>query len=97
VGLFWLECQIIPLKDYDMHKAVKNRSFFKYYLFDDPTHVNKLSIRKVSKDLSEFFKEVYLEPSYGFLGTTINKIVGEIDHRSPISVFSDKYFGYAIK
>jgi len=47
---------------YDMFKAFKTKAY-KYYFFDDPTHINKLNIYKFEKDLKKVFNDVKIHPT----------------------------------
>lgn len=75
---------------YDILKALKNLKkfnfgLFKYYLFDDPTHINKLNYKKLEKDL-EIFSNFYLYPTKIFF----NKFIKN-------KKYSDKIMGVAKK
>lgn len=58
-----------PIKRfYDMktvlyHIVKRNFSAIKYYLFDDPTHINKLNVLDYEKDFSQYFSSVKLYPT----------------------------------
>ena len=58
-----------PIKRlYDMktvlyHILKRNFSIIKYYLFDDPTHINKLNVLDYEKDFSAYFSHVKLYPT----------------------------------
>ncbi len=74
----------------DIKKALKwikhrNKDKFVYYLFDDPTHVNKLNYKKLRNDM-DMFKNVKLYPTQSFLYRLTGK-----------EKFSDKIIGVAIK
>jgi 2-polyprenyl-3-methyl-5-hydroxy-6-metoxy-1,4-benzoquinol methylase len=95
-GFFLVGMPNYPFKRiYDIYKAISNRKFFKYYLFDDPTHVNKMSIKSFSSDLNSYFDEINLKPSFGVLEKIVQLFFKEINHNNFISIFCDKYFGYA--
>jgi len=69
---------------------------FKYYLLDDLTHCNKLSIKKLDADLKIYFDEVYLEPSYILLEERI-KLLKKSEIRNKLRCFGDKINGYCLK
>lgn len=71
---------------YDFFKAFKTKQF-KYYFFDDPTHVNKLSYKKFKQDLKKIFPEVNLDPTYILLENQIKCIK---KNRNKITIFADK-------
>ncbi len=98
-GIFMVGMPNYPFKRfYDLVKAYSNNKFWKYYLFDDPTHINKISIKKFAHDLKCIFPEVHLRPSYAFLqGMVENYWADDLDHECLFSLFCDKYFGYAKK
>lgn len=65
-GVFAVGAPNYPFKRiYDMSKAFKQptREERNYYLFDDPTHCNKVSIFQVEKDLARYFKDIRLLPT----------------------------------
>jgi SAM-dependent methyltransferase len=78
---------------YDFKKAFQTK-MYRYYFLDDPTHCNKLSIRKLEKDLREVFPLVALEPTYIFFQDKLNFIK---KNRNIFKVFCDKIFGYCDK
>ena len=83
-----------PIKRiYDIMMAYQTRNY-KYYLFDDPTHVNKLSILKYEKDLKTLFSQVNLEPTFILFE---NKIAFIRNHRHKLRLFGQKFFGYCDK
>lgn len=85
-----------PIKRlYDIRKAIKTE-FTRYYLFDDPTHCNKMSIYRLEKDLKQLFKEVYLEPTYIFFQEKVPWLRRK-KVRQLLRAFCDKVFGYCIK
>jgi len=64
-GIFVVGAPNYPVKRlYDIRAAIKTITYRKYYLFDDPTHCNKLSIFEVERDLNRLFENVFLEPSW---------------------------------
>ena len=75
---------------YDMKKALKglikfNIKTFKYYLLDDPTHINLLNYSKLEKDF-QMFSYLELSPTKIFLKQIIKN-----------KKYSDKIIGIAIK
>jgi SAM-dependent methyltransferase len=80
---------------YDMVKAIRTE-YTRYYLFDDPTHCNKLSINQLEKDLSIHFLTVNLDVSFGFLETFIPWLQSH-KNRQKIRKLSDKISGYCVK
>lgn len=71
---------------YDFFKAFKTRQF-KYYFFDDPTHINKLNINIFEKDLLNVFNNVKIRPTYIILEKSFKFIK---KNRDKLRIFSDK-------
>lgn len=95
-GRFVIGTPNYPVKRfYDILKAFKT-GMFKYYLFDDPTHCNKLSIGRLENDLKINFDEVYLEPSYILFEDQI-KLLKNYKMRNKLKYFGDKISGYCLK
>ena len=95
-GRFVVGTPNYPIKRlYDMRLALTTQ-FTKYYLFDDPTHCNKLSIFQLEKDLSKVFKVVYLEPTRLFLQEK-SAWLREPKVRQMLKGFGNKVIGYCIK
>jgi len=95
-GRFVLGTPNYPVKRfYDLLKAFKTR-MFKYYLLDDPTHCNKLSMKKLDADLKIYFAEVHLEPSYLLFENQI-KVLKKPEIRNRLRRFGDKINGYCLK
>jgi SAM-dependent methyltransferase len=83
-----------PIKRlYDLKKAVETK-MYRYYLFDDPTHVNRLSIKQLGKDLGDLFPVVKLEPTYIFFENTFSWVR---ENRQRLAIFGDKISGYCEK
>ncbi|MDH3259130.1 MAG: class I SAM-dependent methyltransferase [Deltaproteobacteria bacterium] len=78
---------------YDLKKAFDTK-MFRYYFFDDPTHVNKLSIKQLERDLREVFPVVKLEPTYIFFENNIGWIKR---NREKLRLIGDKISGYCDK
>ncbi|MFH1550679.1 MAG: methyltransferase domain-containing protein [Planctomycetota bacterium] len=78
---------------YDFVKAIKTR-MFRYYLLDDPGHVNKLSIRRLTRDLKEVFPIVNIRPTYVLFENRFGLIRR---NRDRLRLFCDKVFGYCEK
>jgi len=81
---------------YDIIKAFRNPRMFRYYLFDDPTHCNKMSINQLESDLKKYFSEVYLYPSYIFLEGKL-KFLKNPELRNKLRIIGDKISGYCVK
>jgi SAM-dependent methyltransferase len=95
-GRFVVGTPNYPIKRvYDIWKAVKTE-FTHYYLYDDPTHCNKMSIYRLEKDLSRLFREVHLEPSYIFFEEKMALLRNE-RIRNRLRMLADKVSGYCIK
>lgn len=95
-GRFVVGTPNYPIKRlYDMRSAIATE-FTRYYLFDDPTHCNKLSIYRLEKDLSGVFREVHLEPTYLPLQGKIAWL-RKPKTRHLLRVFGSKIIGYCIK
>jgi ubiquinone/menaquinone biosynthesis C-methylase UbiE len=93
-GRFVVGTPNYPIKRfYDILKAFSTK-MYKYYLFDDPTHYNKLSIGRLEKDLSKYYPEVQLEPSYIIFEDKIKTIR---KYRNKLRYFGDKISGYCLK
>ena len=97
-GVFLVGMPNYPFKRiYDIYTAFTNHKFFKYYLLDDPSHINKMSLKQFCVDLGAFFKEINIRPSFGPFERITRKIGCDINQNSILSAFSNKYFGYAKK
>lgn len=95
-GRFVVGTPNYPIKRlYDMWKAITT-NFTRYYLFDDPTHCNKMSIFRLEKDLKRVFKYVHLEPTYIFFEGKI-PLLKNPNVRHILRGFGNKVFGYCIK
>jgi len=95
-GRFVVGTPNYPIKRfYDILKAFKT-GMFRYYLLDDPTHCNKLSIRQLENDLKIYFSEIYLEPSYILFEDQI-KLLKKSEIRDKLKYFGDKINGYCLK
>lgn len=98
-GRFVVGTPNYPIKRlYDLFTALKreNRKLMLYYLFDDPTHINRLSILGLERDLSEHFEQVHLEPTYLFLERRL-KWLRDPGVRHRLRVFGYKLAGYCIR
>ncbi|HQQ50715.1 MAG TPA: class I SAM-dependent methyltransferase, partial [Spirochaetota bacterium] len=71
---------------YDIKKAFKSKQY-RYYLLDDPTHCNKLSILRYEKDFGAFFNEVRFEPTEIFFENNMDIIKR---NRYRLRFFGDK-------
>ena len=80
---------------FDMVKALRTQ-YTRYYLFDDPTHCNKLSVRQLEQDLTKHFSTVDLDVTFDFLQMRI-RWLQKAENRKRIRVLADKIFGYCIK
>lgn len=66
-GVFALGAPNYPIKRfYDVSTALRQRTREErnYYLFDDPTHCNKVFVLQVERDLKRYFTDIRLMPSY---------------------------------
>jgi SAM-dependent methyltransferase len=95
-GRFVLGAPNYPIKRlYDMFTAMKSENP-SYYLFDDPTHVNRLSCRRLESDLRPWFREVHLWASRLFLDGKIAWLRrAETRHR--LRALGYKLSGYCVK
>jgi SAM-dependent methyltransferase len=80
---------------YDLLKAVQTRHT-SYYLFDDPTHVNKLSFHQLERDLANVFREVHLKADRVLLQNRI-PLLRRPDVQRRLRVLGDKAIGYCVK
>lgn len=93
-GTFIVGTPNYPFKRiYDFKKAFKTK-MYKYYFFDDPTHINKLSIMQLERDLKAIFQEVCLLPSYIFFEEKFRIVKA---NRMCLRRFADKITGYCRK
>lgn len=96
-GVFLVGMPNYPYKRlYDLIKAATTPKYRRYYLFDDPTHVNKISIRRFETDLCKHFSSIHLKPGFGPI-QPVADVLGIDSHHKWLSRFCDKYFGYAMK
>lgn len=98
-GRFVLGTPNYPIKRfYDMFTAMKkeNRRLFLYYLFDDPTHINRLSIYRLERDLEPYFTDINLFPSYLFFQRRI-KLLRHPEVRRRLRILGYKLSGYCVK
>lgn len=85
-----------PIKRlYDLVLAVTSEHT-RYYLWDDPTHCNRLSIRRLERDLRRHFDEVHLEPTRLFFESRIAWLRRE-RVRQRLRILGDKVAGYCVK
>ncbi len=95
-GRFIVGTPNYPIKRlYDM-KAALTTNQTRYYLFDDPTHCNKLSIRRLETDLQNLFSQVHLEPTHILLEGWI-KWLQKPTVRKRLRMLGNKVAGYCIK
>lgn len=95
-GRFVVGTPNYPIKRlYDLHKAFTS-GHGRYYLLDDPTHCNKLSILRLERDLSRHFREVRLEPSKIFLEGRL-RWLRRPGVRRRLRLLGDKISGYCVK
>lgn len=80
---------------YDMVKAV-DPGPWRYYLFDDPTHCNKLGFGRLERDLRPLFAEVRLAPTY-ILGERRWRWLRRPAVRRRLRYLGDKIMGYCVK
>ena len=90
-GTFIIGAPNYPYKRlFDIKKAFQTKNY-KYYLLDDPTHINKLSILNYEEDLKEHFEEVNLFPTKILFEKWIKFF--KMDTYK-FRRFADKFFGY---
>lgn len=95
-GRFVVGTPNYPIKRfYDISKAFKTK-YYKYYLLDDPTHCNKLSIRRLEQDLLKDFRTVVLFPTY-IAGESFIPLLKNERIRKIFKIFGDKISGYCVK
>jgi len=95
-GRFVLGTPNYPIKRfYDIFKAFRTKEY-RYYLLDDPTHCNKMSIFRVEKDLKSIFSKVNLNPTY-ILGEKIFPFLKKEKVRRCLRILGDKIIGYCVK
>jgi len=95
-GLFIVGTPNYPAKRfYDMYKALRT-GFFKYYFFDDPTHINKLSFKSLESDLKTAFGFVDLWPTYILFENRL-KFLQRKDVRQKLRFLGDKIMGFCVK
>jgi SAM-dependent methyltransferase len=92
-GIFAVGAPNYPIKRlYDIWTAIKTPQYRQYYLFDDPTHCNKLSVFEVERDLNRLFENVFLEPSWIPFESNVALLRDQmIRHR--MRIFGYKFFG----
>jgi len=96
-GRFVVGTPNYPIKRlYDIMTAFRRPQFFRYYLFDDPTHINPLSIFRLEADLAPYFKEVHLRPTR-IPGQGRLAILRDEDFRYRWRILGYKIAGYCIK
>jgi SAM-dependent methyltransferase len=95
-GRFVVGTPNYPIKRlYDLFTAVRSK-FTWYFLFDDPTHCNRLSVRRLERDLRQHFKELRLMPTYLFLERRIPWLRRpSVRHR--LRIFGYKIVGRCLK
>lgn len=96
-GRFVVSTPNYPIKRfYDIKKA-QETALTRYYLFDDPTHINKLTFWQLEKDLKAVFSDVQLIGSgFHFLERWFKRLRGPRAKRV-LRYFADKATGYCIK
>jgi len=95
-GRFVVSTPNYPTKRlYDLLKAMAT-PHSSYYLFDDPTHVNKLTFARLERDLEAVFAEVYLMADRILLESRI-PLLRRPDIRQRLRVCGDKIVGYCLK
>lgn len=92
-GIFAVGAPNYPIKRlYDIWTAIKTPKYRRYYLFDDPTHCNKLSIFQVERDLNRLFENVLLNPSWIPFESNF-ALLREQLFRHRMRIFGYKFFG----
>ena len=95
-GRFLVGTPNYPMKRvYDVRQAART-GHWRYYLFDDPTHCNRLGFRSLERDLSEWFSEIRLDPTYIFFERSI-PLLRRPAVRRRLRFLSNKIFGYCVK
>jgi SAM-dependent methyltransferase len=95
-GRFVLSTPNYPIKRvYDLFKALRSKHT-SYYLFDDPTHVNRLSLSQLERDLERVFREVHLKTDRLLLQNRI-PLLRRPNVRHRLRVFGDKIVGYCVR
>lgn len=95
-GRFLVGTPNYPMKRvYDIRRAVQT-GCWRYYLLDDPTHCNRLGFRSLERDLSEWFCEIRLDPTYIFFERSIS-LLRRPAVRRRLRFLSNKIFGYCVK
>jgi SAM-dependent methyltransferase len=95
-GRFVVSTPNYPFKRvYDLFKALKTEHT-SYYLFDDPTHVNRLSLHQLERDLRDVFSEVHLKADHVFLQNRI-PLLRHPNVQRRLRVLGDKAIGYCVK
>ncbi|MEQ9299471.1 MAG: class I SAM-dependent methyltransferase [Cyclobacteriaceae bacterium] len=78
---------------FDISKAIQT-GMYKYYLLDDPTHINKMNIITFEKHLSKLYDTVCIEPTKVLFEDSIPYIK---KNRMRFRFMADKVMGYCIK
>jgi ubiquinone/menaquinone biosynthesis C-methylase UbiE len=78
---------------FDIKKAFKTKNY-KYYLLDDPTHINKMNVLSLEKDLKKYFSFVELQPSVILFENWLPLFK---KYRYRLRFFADKISGYCVK
>lgn len=76
---------------FDIKKGFQTK-MYKYYFFDDPTHINRLNIMQYEKDLKELFVDVRLEPTVILFENSFSFFKR---NRYRYRFLCDKFFGVA--
>lgn len=93
-GVLLIGAPSYPFKRiFDFKKALKTKNY-KYYFFDDPTHINKLSILQYERDLKEVFGEVKLYPTEIIFQRYFLKLGFDTYN---LRFLTDKFFGHCKK
>lgn len=97
-GRFVVGTPNYPIKRlYDMMRVLDPRQKNKrYYLLDDPTHCNKLSLHQLENDLKTYFREIHIDPSTLFLERYL-KILQDPTIRRRLRFLGYKLSGFCLK
>lgn len=94
-GILALGAPNYPYKRaFDILAAFRNRELFTYYLFDDPTHCNRVRVLDVERDLEPYFTDIKLMPSELPFQRWFSVLQRE-DMQYRLRRFGNKFFGTA--
>jgi SAM-dependent methyltransferase len=92
-GRFAVGAPNYPIKRlFDLGTAIREPAYRWYFLLDDPSHVNRVSILGVERDLAPYFTRIRLEPSR----LPFERLLPFLRHpriRRPLRWLGYKFFG----